>query len=156
MPRKSALINVVISNFVDVTASQSFSTASLTLDTSGGAPPGVSQPAGPNTRIDVSDVSKLVFKFQPEYKPVDVMFAQTAGTTDEDGRINLTSRIKRRRGGGSGVPAFWVLIVIDTLTDGGPVGTANFCKWKFFIAVQRLADGKIGIIDPEVSNTDQD
>ena len=140
----------MINNFVDVTANLAFSTASCVLDLSGNPPPGVTQPAGPNTRIEVSDVSKLIFRFEPAFKPVDIMFAQTSGTTDDDGRSNFASRIRQQRAGA------WRLVVVDLLNDGGPAGTANFAKWKFFIAIQRIADGKIGIIDPEVSNVDQD
>jgi hypothetical protein len=145
MSKTSAKIDINITNFVDVTQSKAFSTATFTLETNPPPPPGIVQNG---EAIEISEIVKLVFRFkQPEFKPIDIMFAQIVGASDDDGRSNLVSRIRRRKGGN------WVIIVLDTLSDGGPTNPA---RWKYFIALQRVADGKIGIIDPEISNTDQE
>lgn len=155
MSRKSAKIDVTIDSttFKDVIATKQLSAASFTL--AANTPPATGVTQDPVTqRLNISEVAKLAFRFpvdgngNPIFKPIDVMFVQTAVTpgqsTDDDGRSNIIGRVRNKKN--------W-LIVLDQLNDGDP---ANPSKWKYFIAVLEVGTGKIGIIDPEISNTDQD
>jgi hypothetical protein len=144
MPSKSARFDVTIAPgaFKDIMTTKTLTDATFALRANG--PAGVTQDPATG-RIDVSSVAKLVFFFPAEYMPLDIMFAQTVGTSDDDGRSNLIGRVRRKNNRS--------VAVIDTLNNGGPQDPA---KWKFFVSIQEVATSKIGIIDPEISNTDQD
>jgi hypothetical protein len=155
MARKAAKIDVTINpaTFNDAATTQRLSPATFTLDPRTPADVGVTQDAA-TQRLMVSQVAKLAFRFpvdgagNPIFKPIDAMFVQTAVTpgqpTDDDGKRNIISRVRNNRN--------W-LVVLNALNEGDPV---NPTKWKYFIAVLEVGTGKIGIIDPEISNVDQD
>lgn len=155
MARKAAKIDVTINSatFNDVASTQRLSPATFTL--AAGTSPAIGVTQDPVTqRLNVSEVAKLAFRFpvdgggNPIFKPIDAMFVQTAVTpgqpADDDGRRNIISRVRNNRN--------W-LVVLNALNEGDPV---NPTKWKYFIAVLEVGTGKIGIIDPEISNVDQD
>ncbi|HUR57894.1 MAG TPA: hypothetical protein VM029_09305 [Opitutaceae bacterium] len=103
------------------------------------------------TLFEVSGRARLVFYFPRQlngnvlYSPQDLWFLQTDGVGDSNGKANLKDPKIRPY---NGHPA----IEIKDNLSVGYIGA----KWKILIPIVRGSDQMVAVIDPEVTNTNED
>lgn len=96
-----------------------------------------------NKVFEVNDRGWLVFYFSDGiYAPKDIWFIQTVNPEDPSGKNNFTGIKPTKFHGYDAIEVF----------DHLKMGSRN-SKWKFFIPIEY--DKKVGVIDPEISNTNE-
>lgn len=129
-----AIINVTDINFVPATGNAlSLCTAKFNLDPVHGV-------LHVNSEFRVSQRAKLVFFFPEPYFPLEIWFIQTGLTDDPGGHLNLRDRHADDR----------QIEVKDHLLRG-----FRGARWKMLIPIFNDDVGAIGLLDPEITNTNE-
>ncbi|HUR57893.1 MAG TPA: hypothetical protein VM029_09300 [Opitutaceae bacterium] len=104
-----------------------------------------------NSIFSVDEKANLIFYFPDgKFAPQNLWFLQSVGSkiqSDPDGKLNLPNP-ETFEFGDDKIPAVQVK---DNLKKG-----FKNAKWKVLIPVKRISDGAVGVIDPEVTNTNEE
>ena len=131
-PLPDATIDVTNIQFVPATGTGlQLSTATFALANGGGAVVQL------GAKFEVNRKVRVIFAFPAgQYEPLDIWFLQTAGAGDPAGKSNLTGTTPHGN-------------LVEVKAERIDLGAS----WKILIPIMRLGDRSVGLVDPEISNS---